>query len=90
MVRRLLSAISINPYIITDEYYGADFTDADRMALYLGLQPTRRKGKGALLFVRAHNLNNGHCFLPEPKLINAFSQLISVPDVNEQEALQDL
>jgi exodeoxyribonuclease V alpha subunit len=83
-----LSAISINPYIITDEYYGADFTDADRLALYLGFTAdSPERVEGALLFELAHNLNNGHCFIPEPKLISAVSQLISVPEADALEAL---
>ncbi len=43
--------------------------------------------EGALLFELAHNLNNGHCFIPEPKLISAVSQLISVPEADALEAL---
>jgi exodeoxyribonuclease V alpha subunit len=86
-----LAAVTSNPYIITDEYFGADFTDADRLALHLGFTAdSPERIEAAVTFELSYNANNGHCFIPQAKLINAVSQLISVPEADAAMALNTL
>ena len=63
------AAVEDNPYIITDDFFGAPFSAADELALKLGFEadsPVR--AEAAAIFELRHNLNNGHTFLPQEKL----------------------
>ncbi len=86
-----LAAVMANPYIITEEYFGADFTDADRLALYLGFTAdSPERIEAAVSFELAYNSGNGHCFCPYGKLADAVSRLISVPEADAAAALDSL
>jgi exodeoxyribonuclease V alpha subunit len=74
-----LEAVKDNPYLITSELYGAEFFEADAIAIDLGFEsdcPERLSA--ALVFVLIHNLGNGHSFIPRDKLTTAVIELISV------------
>ncbi|NLA86336.1 MAG: hypothetical protein GX847_03440 [Clostridiales bacterium] len=74
-----LPAVKDNPYIMTDEQFGADFFEADAVALNLGFDTDcAERVESAALFELSHNLDNGHTFLPYDKLIAATNQLIDV------------
>ncbi len=74
-----MSALYANPYLLTDEYFGASFAEADRLALRLGFESDcPERVESAVQFELSHNANNGHCFIPEEKLAAAVSQLIGV------------
>ena len=67
-----LEVLRSNPYLIVGEEFGVEFSQADQLALSLGVggeDPQRLEA--GLLFELAHNLNNGHSFLPRRKLIEA-------------------
>ena len=73
------AAITENPYILADEYFGLDFFAADEFARRLDFAPdARERVEAAIRFEMRHNENNGHVFLPTDKLIAATAQLISV------------
>ncbi|MDR1065448.1 MAG: ATP-dependent RecD-like DNA helicase [Oscillospiraceae bacterium] len=83
--------LSENPYAMTDSVFGAEFHEADRMALSLGFEsdcPERLEA--ALVFELRHNLNNGHVFIPTDKLVAATNQLISTGEEGLREALDML
>ena len=74
-----LPAVKDNPYIMTDAQFGADFFEADAVALNLGFDSDcAERVESAVLFELSHNLDNGHTFLPYDKLITATNQLIDV------------
>ena len=74
-----IDAIRNNPYIIVGDFFGADFFEADAMAVQLGFDSDCvERVEAAVIFELAHNLTNGHCFLPYEKLISATDQLIGV------------
>ncbi len=86
-----LAAIMANPYIITEEYFGADFMDADRLALHLGFSAdSPERIEAAVTFELAYNLNNGHCFIPQGKLAEAVSSLIGVEREDAAAAISGL
>lgn len=86
-----LDAVKENPYILTKELFGADFFEADAMALRLGFDgDSSERVEAALIFELIHNLNNGHTFLPASKLVPATSQLINVEEENILDALEVL
>lgn len=74
-----LAAVRDNPYITADEQFGADFYEADTVALSLGFDSDcAERVEAAVLFELRHNLDNGHTFLPYDKLVAATNQLIDV------------
>jgi len=86
-----LDAVKDNPYLIASELYGAEFFEADAIALDLGFEsdcPERLSA--ALVFELVHNLGNGHTFIPKSKLTAAVSELISVENDVASEALDAL
>ena len=77
-----LELLRENPYILATNHIGGRFSEADALALEMGLDgSSRNRINAAALFELRHNLNNGHCFIPRDKLAAATAELISVePD----------
>lgn len=72
-----LPRLKENPYLLAGEICGVAFSAVDEIALSMGFDgdsPCRLEA--ALLYELAHNLNNGHVFLPRDKLLAAAQQLI--------------
>ena len=81
-----LGIVRENPYIIASELVGADFSEADAIALDLGFESDcTERISAAIIFELSHNLNNGHTFIPKDKLIAATGMLISA----ESEVIND-
>ena len=86
-----ISAVRENPYIITSDFYGADFSETDAIALDLGFESdSPERVSAAIVFELMHNLNNGHTFIPEAKLIGATGQLIGTGNDIIKDALDAL
>lgn len=86
-----IDAIHENPYLITHEQFGADFYEADALALSLGYESdSHQRVEAAVLFELRHNLNNGHTFLPADKLVVATCQLIGAEAEAAETALRVL
>ena len=86
-----LEALKANPYLLVGEEFGVDFAQADALALSLGVETEDpQRLEAGLLFELAHNLNNGHTFLPQGKLVGATAQLLSVPGEELEDCLDDL
>ncbi len=74
-----LRLVEDNPYILTSQFIGGQFADADRLAIELGMDgDSAERIAAAILFELRHNTGNGHVFIPRGKLISATSQLIGV------------
>ena len=86
-----LSAVRDNPYLLTHETIGAAFSDADSLALSLGLtEDNPLRLKAGLLYELGYNAENGHVFLPRRKLLPATAQLLSVSIDQLPDALDEL
>jgi len=86
-----LDAVRDNPYILTNDSFGADFFEADTLALNLGFDgESPQRLESAVLFEMRHNLNNGHTFLPRGKLIAATSQLLDAAHDHVEDAVDSL
>ena len=86
-----MDAVRDNPYLLVDELYGVDFSVMDGIALSMGMAgDSWRRVEASVLFELAHNLGNGHVFLPRDKLLAAASQLIDCPPGMVEEALDGL
>ena len=68
-----------DPYLLMDEELEAPFGAVDRFAIELGVSgDDPRRIEAGILFELSYNLNAGHSFLPEEKLIPATAQLLNV------------
>jgi exodeoxyribonuclease V alpha subunit len=86
-----LEIVQDNPYILASVQIGATFAEADALALSQGMEgDSPQRVAAAILFELRHNADNGHCFLPQDKLINATAQLIGVEPESAQEGLEML
>lgn len=80
-----------NPYLIGDELIGGTFSEADRLALSLGFEEDcDYRIKAAVVFEMLHNLENGHCFIPQSSLIRATAQAINVPEERVSDCLSEM
>ncbi len=83
--------VRLNPYIIVSEFFGQEFSSADNLAINLGIESDApERLEAALLFELRHNLTNGHCFIPEEKLLSAASGLIGISAESLEDALESL
>ena len=90
---RALEIIRGNPYLLVDGELGVEFSTADKLALSMGMEgDDPQRIEAGLLFELAHNLDNGHTFLPRRKLLPATAQLIELEGETEalEDALEDL
>ena len=86
-----MEAVLENPYLLTEEEFGASFSQVDRFAIELGfLADDPRRVKAGILFELEHNLGNGHTFLPEDKLIPATKILLDLPEETVADGLKKL
>ena len=73
-------ALADDPYLLTDGYFGANFSLVDAFALENGTQADdERRIEAGILFELTHNLGNGHSFLPLDKLLQASAALLELP-----------
>ena len=80
-----------DPYMLTEEGLDAPFGAVDRFAIDLGFAgDDTRRVKAGLLFELRYNLNAGHSFLPEEKLVGATATLLSVETEIVRNALERL
>lgn len=85
------AAVLDNPYILTDEYVGAEFAEADAFALSLGFDgDAPERIQAAVLYELLFNLDNGHSFIPRERLTAAVVQLIGVPEDSVTAAISEL
>ena len=86
-----LEVLKNNPYILVEGEFGVDFSKADALALELGVEADDvLRLEAGLIFELAHNLNNGHTFLPRNKLIEATGALLGMEGSVLEEALDGL
>lgn len=72
-----MEALQDDPYLLTEEYFGADFAVVDAFALDCGVTADdERRIEAGIIFELTHNLNNGHTFLPADKLLAATAALL--------------
>ena len=80
-----------NPYILASSHIGGSFSEADTLALEMGLEGNNaNRIKAACLFELVHNSGNGHCFIPHEKLAAVTAELIGVEYDEAQESIDKL
>ena len=72
-----LEMVRRNPYLLSDDVCGVDFSVTDTMALSMGFaEDCGERLRAAVTFELTFNENNGHVFLPRDKLLSATCQLL--------------
>ena len=80
-----------DPYLLTEEGLDAPFGAVDRFAIEIGIAgDDRRRVEAGLMFELRYNLNAGHSFLPQDKLIAATAMLLSVEREQVENRLEQL
>ncbi len=87
-----LEVVKANPYLLVNEEFEVEFSQADALALSLGVGPEDPlRLEAGLLFELAHNnYSNGHTFLPRHKLVEATSVLLEVSGELLEDCLETL
>lgn len=86
-----MDALEDDPYLLTEDYFGADFAVVDAFALGRGLSgDDDRRVEAGTVYTLRHNLGNGHTFLPANKLCAATATMLSIDQETVEEALSRL
>lgn len=87
-----LEVVRDNPYLLVGGEFEVEFSQADALALELGVgAEDALRLEAGLIFELTHNsLNNGHTFLPRRKLVEATAVLLDVPASLLEERLESL
>lgn len=72
-------ALRDDPYLLTDPYFRADFSQVDAFAIALGISADdERRVEAGILFELSYNLCAGHTFIPQDKLVGASCALLEL------------
>ena len=78
---RAIDILRSDPYLLLDEELGVRFADADRIAAACGIGPQDLlRVEAGIQYTLTHNLGNGHCFLPQDRLLPAAQKLLRLED----------
>jgi len=90
--QKSIATVTENPYQLATDVYGIGFVTADAIARNLGIAPDSEfRYRSGLLHVLGKAAEDGHCFLPEPELLDrAVKQLTLADHVPNREALARL
>lgn len=81
-----------NPYLLSGEPFGVEFSACDEIALSMGFSgDASLRTEAGLMFELAHNEESGgHVFLPREMLLAATAQLLDVDTDAAEKSLDDL
>ncbi|MBO5317096.1 MAG: ATP-dependent RecD-like DNA helicase [Oscillospiraceae bacterium] len=80
-----------DPYLLMDEALGAPFGAVDQFAIQMGVAgDDPRRVEAGILFELRYNLQGGHSFLPEEKLVGATALLLTVGNDTVREGINRL
>ncbi|MCE5334235.1 MAG: ATP-dependent RecD-like DNA helicase, partial [Desulfobacteraceae bacterium] len=86
----VIKTIESNPYVLSDEVWGIGFKKADAIALSIGIARDSSVRAGACLrWVLHEAANEGHCFLPEPELIERCCSFLVCEQSLVERAVED-
>ncbi len=89
---RAIDVAEKDPYVLCDEIYGIGFERADAMAQAMGFEKNShgRLRAGLRYVLRYNAAANGHCYLPQAKLVAAASSLMGVDTADVEDRLSVL
>ncbi|MBD2098942.1 ATP-dependent RecD-like DNA helicase [Trichocoleus sp. FACHB-591] len=76
-----IATVTNNPYQLATDVYGIGFVTADAIARNLGIAPDSEfRYRCGLLHVLSEASEEGHCFLPQPELVERTVQRLALSD----------
>jgi exodeoxyribonuclease V alpha subunit len=76
-----IEVVSKNPYQLAADIFGIGFITADTIARNLGIAPDSDfRYQAGILHVLSLASEEGHCFLPVPKLVEGATKRLALPD----------
>ncbi|ABW32131.1 SF1B family DNA helicase RecD2 [Acaryochloris marina] len=76
-----IETVTHNPYRLATDVYGIGFVTADEIARSLGISPhSEYRYRSGLLHVLSESAEEGHCYLPQPELIDRAVKRLALPD----------
>ena len=87
-----LEVLKNNPYLLVREEFGVEFSQADALALELGVgaEDVQRLEAGLTYELSYNSNSNGHTFLPFGKLVDATARLLDAPTEALENCLETL
>jgi exodeoxyribonuclease V alpha subunit len=81
-----IATVSHNPYQLANDIYGIGFVTADAIARNLGIHPSSEfRYRSGILHVLTEAADDGHCFLPQPELVELTAKRLLLPDHQPQD-----
>lgn len=89
---KAIATVTNNPYQLAKDIFGIGFLTADQIARNLGIaNDSPFRYQAGIFYVLAEAAEAGHCFLPEPELINNAQEKLKTEDHQPgKEALQEV
>src|SRR5205085_8365194 len=76
-----IEIVSRNPYQLAADIYGIGFITADTIARNLGIAPDSDvRYQAGLLYLLSQAAEDGHCFVPEQKLVEEATKQLALPE----------
>lgn len=76
-----IDVVTSNPYQLATDVYGIGFVTADAIARSLGISPgSEFRYRSGILHVLTEASEEGHCFLPQPELVDRVVKRLAVAD----------
>jgi len=76
-----IEVVAGNPYQLATDIYGIGFITADTIARNLGIAPDSAvRYQAGLLYLLSQAAEDGHCFVPEQKLVEEATKHLALPE----------
>lgn len=76
-----IETVTQNPYQLATDVYGIGFVTADAIARNLGIHPgSEFRYRSGILHVLGEASEEGHCFLPQPELVDRVVKRLQIAD----------
>jgi len=76
-----IETVTQNPYQLANDIYGIGFVTADAIARNLGIHPSSEfRYRSGILHVLGEAADEGHCFLPQPELVELAAKRLILTD----------
>src|SRR4029453_11527712 len=86
-----IEVVRREPYRLADDVWGIGFKTADQIARSLGIpHDSPQRVRAGLQFALSQATEDGHCYLPEPELVAAATELLGVDTGLAERCLEEL
>jgi exodeoxyribonuclease V alpha subunit len=76
-----IEIVTNNPYQLATDVYGIGFLTADKIAQNIGISPwSKYRYKSGIIHVLSEAASDGHCYLPQPELVDLSVKLLSISE----------